>query len=192
MKMLSWVLGLLSVIGCSGPVALRAQTPAVSPELVGEWATEKSRFARGALQAGSALYLGPDGATAFVGAPPPIGIRGHATYDAANSRLTVTLFDDDDGGRPRQTIVLTHDRERGTLAMGSTPGRTEIFRRRSGSIPDAIQKDMEASKARAKAQADRNRRGNEITLGEERVISAWSAGRVRRVDVFLRRGRAFR
>lgn len=98
------------VVPAYAAYAAPALTPGkLPPELVGEWATAKSQFARGAIATGSVVYLVADGTVAFIGAPPPIGIRGISVYDPAAHTLTVTLLDDEDGGRPRQTLVFTHD-----------------------------------------------------------------------------------
>jgi hypothetical protein len=132
--------------------AAPASTPGkIPPELVGEWATAKSQFARDAIMTGSVVYLLADGTVAFIGAPPPIGIRGISVYDPAAHTLTVTLLDDEDGGRPRQTLVFTHDPRAKTLAvlLGKT---AEVFNRRRDQVPDFILKDIEAAKSSTKRQ----------------------------------------
>lgn len=130
--------------------AATASTPGkIPPELVGEWATAKSQFARGAIVTGSVVYLLPDGTVAFIGAPPPIGIRGISVYDPVKHTLTITLLDDEDGGRPRQTLVFTHDVRAKSLAV--VLGKTaEVFNRRRDQVPDFILKDIEEAKSRSK------------------------------------------
>jgi hypothetical protein len=89
-----------------------AESRSIPPDLVGEWATPKSPFVRVVLTSGNAFYILGDGMAGMFAAAPPsplIGIRGEARYDASGLKLTFTLLDDDNRGRPRRTIVFAYD-----------------------------------------------------------------------------------
>ena len=65
-----------------------AAADSLPTELVGEWATAKSEFNHGgALSNGAALYLTAQGVGALIGAPPPIGAQGPATYDPKTQKV---------------------------------------------------------------------------------------------------------
>jgi hypothetical protein len=78
-------------------------------------------------------------------------VRGTATYDSTAHSLTVTLLDDENGGRPRQTLAFAHDIRAQTLTvvLGKAP---EVFKRRRDQVPDTVVKDIAAAKSRAQRQ----------------------------------------
>jgi len=135
----------LVYVGYSATASTSGKIP---PELVDEWATSKSEFARGAITSGSAVYLTGDGTALFIGAAPPIGIRGIAVYDSLAHSLTVTMLDDDDGGAttPDAGSRLRCAREdsryrpspksRGVQATAGPSARLHSQRYRSGKEPN--------------------------------------------------------
>lgn len=139
---------------------------------MGEWATPKSRFSRDLLTSGSALYLLPDGMAGFIGAPPPIGVRGEATYDPQALELSVTLLDDDSGGRPVQTLTLSYHPGRKTLTPTSGEFK-DPFKRRKGLVPDSILADLQKSQARASAPGNGGRAATAGGSPRTRIIPAW-------------------
>ena len=103
----------------------------------------------GVLTSGSTIYLTADGTAAFLGAPPPIGVRATAVYDSSAHTLKVTLLDDDDGGRHGPTFFFDYDARTNTLTMFQEK-KAEVFKRRQDKVPEYILKDIEAAKSQPK------------------------------------------
>src|SRR5262245_40053364 len=120
---------LVSIIAVWAAQAAAADN--IPPELVGEWATEKSEFSGGALSKGAAMYLTRQGVGALIGAPPPIGVKGPATYDAKTQVLTVRLTEQE---LVRATCRFIYDQSVKTLKGQGTECGTDIFRRRGAQI----------------------------------------------------------
>ena len=108
-------------------------------DLVGEWATDASVFRGGALHQGLAMYLTVDGGGALIAAPPPIGARGPARYDAKARLLTLALSEH---GQPVATCAFVHDRSATTLKAQEGACGNEIFRRRRDRVPEHILKTL--------------------------------------------------
>ncbi|HYC71868.1 MAG TPA: hypothetical protein VEB66_11715 [Opitutaceae bacterium] len=145
-----------ATLGCLLASVLQAEP--LPAEIVGEWAAPGSRFGRGALTRGSALYLAGDGTAVLLGAPPPIGIRGQATYDPSTRRLTIALFDDDNGGRVRDTTVFIHDPRRQSLAALTDATGKNAFRRRRPAVPEEILAEARRAEARSREQPPKGHR----------------------------------
>ena len=109
----------------------------IPADLVGEWASEKSKFSRGSLSKGAAIYVMADGIAAFIGAPPPIGTHGTATYDPATRTLTLKLTET---GRLMATCGFTYEANTKTLKGQVPECGTDIFKRRSERVPEYILK----------------------------------------------------
>jgi len=106
-------------------------------DLVGEWATEKSEFSRGALSKGAAIYLTAQGVGALIGAPPPIGALGPATYDAKTRMLTLRLTEH---GQVMATCGFIYDPKLKILKGQGTECGADVFKRRRDDVPDYILK----------------------------------------------------
>ena len=106
-------------------------------ELVGEWATEQSEFSRSALSKGAAIYLTAQGVGALIGAPPPIGALGPATYDPKTRTLTLRLTE---RGQVMATCGFIYDSKLRTLKGQGTECGTDVFKRRRNDVPDYILK----------------------------------------------------
>lgn len=120
---------------------LPASADVIPAELVGEWATAVAQFdERGGLTNGAALYLFADGTAAFIVAPPPVGVTGTATYDAATRTLSVTLTD---RGHPMETVHALYDPATKTLRDPAAGGGG--FRRRRERVPDAVARMLPAA-----------------------------------------------
>ena len=65
----------------------------IPPHLVGVWATENSVLKGPYLYEGQALYLGSDGVGAFVGGPPPIGVKIIATFDPSTNTIEFDIYE---------------------------------------------------------------------------------------------------
>jgi hypothetical protein len=107
----------------------------IPADLVGEWATERSEFSRGALSKGAAMYLTAQGVGALIGAPPPIGAQGPATYDAKTRMLTLRLTEQE---QVRATCRFIYDPNVKTLKGHGTECGTDIFKRRGDRVPEYI------------------------------------------------------
>jgi hypothetical protein len=106
-------------------------------ELVGEWATAKSEFNHGgAFSSGAALYLTVQGVGAL-GAPPPIGAQGPATYDAKTQRLTLRLTEQ---GQVMATCRFIYDPSAKLLRSDGADCGPNVFERRRASVPDYIRR----------------------------------------------------
>jgi len=103
--------------------------------LVGEWATEKSEFSRGALSSAAALYLTTQGVGALIGAPPPIGAIGPAMYDAKTRTLTLRLTEHD---QVMATCAFIYDAHMKTLTGQGMECGSDVFTRRRDAVPDYI------------------------------------------------------
>ena len=124
---------LIGILAASAIQAHAAQN--LPEELVGEWATEKSEFNRGALAKGVAIYLWPQGAGALIGAPPPVGAMGPATYDAITRTLTLRLMQQ---GRDPATCDFIYDHRAKTLTAQDAECGPDVFKRRRDSVPDYV------------------------------------------------------
>jgi hypothetical protein len=105
--------------------------------LVGEWATAQSEFSRGVLSSGAALYLTTQGVGALIGAPPPIGAQGPATYDAKTQRLTLSLIEN---GQVMATCGFIYDPSAKVLRSDGAACGSNVFNRRQDSVPEYIRK----------------------------------------------------
>jgi hypothetical protein len=105
--------------------------------LVGEWATAESEFSRGALSSGAALYLTARGVGALIGAPPPIGAQGPATYDAKTQRLTLRLTEN---GQIMATCGFIYDPSTKVLRGDGAACGSDVFKRRQDGVPEYIRK----------------------------------------------------
>ena len=114
-----------------------AAADSLPPALVGEWATAESEFSRGALSSGAALYLTAQGVGALIGAPPPIGAQGPATYDAKTQRLTLRLIDN---GQVMATCGFIYDPSSKVLRGDGVACGPNVFKRRQDSVPEYIRK----------------------------------------------------
>jgi hypothetical protein len=106
-------------------------------ELVGEWATAESEFSYGALSSGAALYLTPQGVGALIGAPPPIGAQGPATYDSKTQRLMLRLTEN---GQVMATCGFIYDPGAKLLRGEGAACGPNVYKRRRDSVPEYIRK----------------------------------------------------
>jgi hypothetical protein len=116
------VVSLFVMSGCQESVKSHADSrPAtIPPELVGEWVSPGAEFDGDYLKRGGALYLDSNGFAAIVGAPPPIGMVGTATYDAKTFTLRLDLHDR--GSPPMvRTMEITYDPKAKTLTTEAKP-----------------------------------------------------------------------
>jgi hypothetical protein len=104
-------------------------------ELVGTWASPGAKFRGNLLVEGGVIYLCTDGLTCVVGAPPPIGVLGTATYDSEASTLVLDL---NDNGVPPERLKMTvaYNPTKGTLTTIASDDVTEAtFSRHRSEMP---------------------------------------------------------
>ena len=70
-----------------------ASAEPLSTDLTGVWASDGAVMNGSALMSGQALYLGTDGAGAFVGGPPPIGFKVTVVYLKDTAELEITAHE---------------------------------------------------------------------------------------------------
>jgi len=106
---------------------------------VGEWATDETKFKGGPISEGCALYIRADGVGAIIAAPPPIGRKGSATYDAKEQILRFSMTE---RGKPAGTFDFIYDPR--TKALTSSGGEfgTKPFRRRRDQIPQWVVEEL--------------------------------------------------
>jgi len=112
----------------------------ITPELVGEWVSPGAKFTGEFLEDGGALYFDADGLAAVVGAPPPIGMVGTATYDSKTFTLWLDLHD---GGTPPmiRKMKIVYDPKAKTLTTETNPAdgvEAGTFTHRKKEIPKWI------------------------------------------------------
>ena len=110
-------------------------TQTIPTELVGEWASEASEFNGGPISKGTAVYVGTNGFAAIISAPPPIGAKGSATYNAKKRVLTITMIND---GKQIGPYDFTYDRKSKTLRSRKGEFGNEPFARRRDRIPKHV------------------------------------------------------
>ena len=76
----------------------------IPQELVGTWASPDAKFRGNLLVEGGVIYLCANRLACVVGAPPPIGVLGTATYDSDASTLVLDLHDN---GVPPERMKMT-------------------------------------------------------------------------------------
>jgi hypothetical protein len=112
----------------------------IPPELVGEWVTPDTKFSREVIMKGGAVYLSSTGFAAVVGAPPPIGMVGTATFDTNTSVLTLHLHD---SGNLRVTNKIVYDAKAKKLTgEADRSGEKGAFTRRQKKIPKWVYDEM--------------------------------------------------
>lgn len=118
--------------------ACTATEPKVSVELVGIWASENAVLKDGKwLMSGQALYLASDGSGAWVGGPPPVGVKISAIFDSSKNVLSVDLIEREKVVK-RQTAL--YDPNAKTLTFGSsTP---VLLKRHSEVVDSSIRKGL--------------------------------------------------
>jgi hypothetical protein len=104
-------------------------------ELVGEWAMAGSTFSGGALSSGAALYVTAQGVGALIGAPPPIGAQGPATYDSKTQRLTLRRTEN---GQVMATCGFIYDPAAKLLRGEGAACGPNVYERRRDSVPEYI------------------------------------------------------
>jgi len=124
------------LIGILAASAIRADAADSLPtDLVGEWVTEKTEFTQDVLSRGAALYLTVRGVGALLGAPPPVGAMGPATYDARTRTLTLRLIE---RGQDKAICDFIYDPRAKTLRAEAPECGREIFKRRRDYVPDYV------------------------------------------------------
>lgn len=118
--------------------ACAAADPKVPAELVGIWASENAVLKDGKwLMSGQALYLAADGSGAWVGGPPPIGVKIAANFDSSKNVLSVDLLE-------REKVVknqsVRYDPNAKTLDVGSS--QPVLLTRRSEVMDSSIKKGL--------------------------------------------------
>lgn len=82
---------LLIFIFCTSVAPAKADDT-IPPSLIGVWVSESARLNGPYLIEGQAIYLGADGVGAFVGGPPPIGVKMVAKFDSASNTLEYDVY----------------------------------------------------------------------------------------------------
>ena len=104
-------------------------------ELVGVWASPGAKFRDEVLAEGGVIYLGTDGFAYLIGAPPPIGMVGTATYDSDASTLVLDLHDN--GVPPeRLKVTVAYNPKTKTLTTKASDDIEEVtFSRHRNELP---------------------------------------------------------
>ncbi len=107
-------------------------------ELVGQWAPEQSQFVGDLVTNGDVIYISTNGVAEVVAAPPPMGERFYASYNATNRVLTLSKdIHPTDGLTHGRIISFTYDVKAKTLRLDDAFDK-EVLKRRSASIPDGV------------------------------------------------------
>jgi hypothetical protein len=129
------LLAFLLAVCVTGGAAAADGIPA---ELAGEWVTDKTQFKDGLIAEGHAIYVNTNGMAALLAAPPPVGQKGTATYDARGHLLTIATAEQ---GRPGRTYEFFYDSKGKTLKSRAAKFSKEPFKRRSERIPKDVTED---------------------------------------------------
>ena len=120
----------------------RAEAGTIPHELGGVWAPASSKMSGGILSEGYAIYLNTNGLAAVVAAPPPIGTKWHATYEATNQVLTLSIeAQPSEGLTQAMTNHFVYDLKAKTLTATNSPTK-EILRRHGSRIPGGVIEDL--------------------------------------------------
>ena len=112
----------------------------IPPDLVGEWVSPDAKFSRELITKGGAVYLSSTGFAAVIGAPPPIGMVGTATFDTNTSVLTLYLHD---SGSLKATNKIAYDAKAKRLtAEADGSGEKGALTRRQKKIPKWVYDEM--------------------------------------------------
>jgi hypothetical protein len=130
---------LFALLACACP---QVQGGSIPPELVGTWAPASSKMDGGVLLEGYAIYLNTNGLAAVVAAPPPIGAKWHATYEATNHVLTMSIAaQPSEGLTQAMTNRFVYDPKAKTLTATNSSTK-EILRRHGDRIPGGVIEDF--------------------------------------------------
>src|SRR5689334_16624518 len=114
----------------------------IPPELVGEWGSPHAKFSHERMTKGVAVYLSSTGFAAVIGAPPPIGMVGTATFNTNTSVLTLNL--DDNGNLKVTNRIAYHAKEKKLTAEGTNSSEKGAFTRHQTKIPKWVYDQMAA------------------------------------------------
>ena len=131
-------------VGCA-PIRRSDSAATIPPFLVGVWADSSAEFQGETLVRGAAFYLDADGMFALIAAPPPVGGRGTATYDARTS-VTDTRFEMGDSEGPPPGPIRYNATKR-TVEIGRD-GPVTVLHRRRADIPNSIKSLMREPRRR--------------------------------------------
>jgi len=115
----------------------------IPPELVGAWAPAKAKIEGGVLSEGYAIYLNTNGLAAVVAAPPPVGAKWRAVYDATNHMLILTIdAQPDEGLMHGMTNRFIYDPKAKTLSLTNAPTK-DVLTRHGNRIPGGVIEDLQ-------------------------------------------------
>jgi hypothetical protein len=134
-----WLVPVLFAAGISIAVTGCGTIPR---ELVGEWATPESKFQNDALSKGEAVYICTNGRVLIMGAPPPIGTEGKASYH--DSRHLLSIFVEANPNEGLDVPIkarLVYDPQAKTLTGGVGTDEKSVFTRRRDFVPRGLIED---------------------------------------------------
>ena len=128
---------------------MRIQKDTIPAELVGEWASNQSKFKGGILSAGVAIYINTFGIAGIVEAPeanlPPydIGNKLDATYNITNHVLTLTKEPDSNEGLTNSiTDTFIYDPQSKTLSPKNAIIK-DVLKRHKDQVPYGVIENLD-------------------------------------------------
>jgi hypothetical protein len=132
----------LLVIVCAACVLLQVEAGTIPQGLVGVWAPATARLSGGVLLEGYAIYINTNGLAAVAAAPPPVGAKWFATYDATNHLLTLRIdAKPAEGLNQAMTNRFIYNPKAKTLTA-TNASDTEILHYHGSRIPGGVIEDL--------------------------------------------------
>jgi hypothetical protein len=132
----SFLFGAMVLLVNTSPYMWSGEIPS---ELIGEWATKETEFVRGGVSKGTAIYLGREGAGFIISAPPPIGAKGAASFNAEKQTLTMKMAEAE---KSMGVFEFRYDSKTKTLKSRTGAFGTSAFSRRRDRVPKQILEEM--------------------------------------------------
>lgn len=129
------------VVSCAAePAKVANPCERIPPYLVGMWASDGAVLRGAALIAGTAVYLGADGAGALAAGPPAIGVGLRCEFNEDSGALVCEQYD---GYTKQRYGQVSLHYNRATQKLEATADRkTTVITRRFDTLSDAVRRGI--------------------------------------------------